>query len=222
MDENTVGKIISIAGIRRGDIVLYLASLIAAKNEPVLVVDNSTQHAVFRFASGSESGDEAYLENISFIYDAVFDEKLTEHFPYIIVYHEMNVNREWWDESDSRIMVTDFDKFNLDDIHEATKDMVLDDLILMVTNRFSGKINEKYVAATLHLPRAALEDVLEIQPEPEIESARIALQYNRMTNLTKLPKSLKMTLFNLYMRVMQPDGKVKMNSLFSSAAAMSR
>lgn len=213
--EESVAKIISMIGIEREDAAFYLGTLLSTENQPVLLVDNTMEQRLFRIAS-DEKKDVAYIRNMTFIHHAVCSDNLLKTFKYIIVLHGSAIDKLWWDNSFYHLVITDFDRFHLEDLADSVtaNEIDLSRIVLMIANRYTTKINEKMIAKALNLPKDVLEEFFEIQPEPEVEAARIALQYNGMAKMSALPKYLKQPLYRIYLAVAQPKKAPNINNLF--------
>lgn len=214
-------KIISLIGIEREDVAFYLGTLLSAENKPVLFVDNTREQRLFRIA-GNDTENVAYIRNMTFIHNAVCTDNLLNNFKYIIVLHGEEIDKLWWDNSFYHLVLTDFDRFHLEDLAASIERNEIDmsHIVLMIANRYTTKVNEKIITQTLHLPKDVLEEFFELQPEPDVESARISLQYNNMAKMSALPKYVKQPLFRIFCAVTQPPKTPNMNNLFKDVTFM--
>lgn len=208
-------SIISIAGIKRGDLVYYLARMLASFGEPVLCVDNSTQNGVFRSVSRDNASRDAYVKNITFIRNAAFNAKVVRHFRYVIVYHEMSINQKWWEESSKHYVITNFDRFDIDNVRDLLNGVELSTTGLIITNRWLNQISDRYVYEKLGFSANIVDAIFEVPNEEAVEAARISFQYNRISSMKTLPSSLKKMLFSWLKNVTDIDAKTKMNTIFS-------
>ena len=210
-------KIISFAGVKRGDVVYYIAKLLATFDEPVLVVDNSDQHDTFRSVHHKGDIDEAYVRNITFVRDIAFSERMISAFNYVVVYHGMDIEPTWWNNSDDRFIVTNYDRFDIDDIRDAMAHVAPEPIGLIFTDKVSGKITERFIVEMLNLPEEVIEHAIEIPRDDAIEAAKLSLQHDRIYKVAKLPSTMKKALTDIFDRITPEDKKRKMDKLFAKA-----
>ncbi len=215
MAENN--KIISFAGVKRGDVVYYIAKLLATFDEPVLVVDNSEQHDAFRSVHHKGDRDEAYVKNITFVHDIAFSERMTSAFNYTVVYHGMDIEPTWWHNSDDRFIVTNYDRFDINDIRDSIARLEPETVGLIFTDKVSSKITEHYIVEVLNLPEEVIENAIEIPRDDSIEAAKQSLQHDKIYKVAKLPGTMKKALTDIFERVVPEDKKRKMDKVFAKA-----
>ncbi len=210
-------KIISFAGVKREDLIYYLSKLLATCNQPILVVDNSYQNTLFRCVWVNEEDPDVYVRNIAFIRNAKYDKDLTEPFEYTIVFHGERINKEWWDASEDKFLILNFDKFDNEDMRESIRKNVEGQVNIIFTERYSDKVKDSSIVESFGI---SLEDVpyaYEIPVDEEIERMRLALQYNALVRVEKVAPPMKKVLWNLYKLISNADKKQKQQNIFKQA-----
>lgn len=191
-------RIISFAGVKREDLVYYVAKILATCDMPVLVVDNSYQNALFRSVWVGEGDPDVYVRNMTFIRNAEYNEHLVEYFEYTIVYHGDTINTEWWDASEDRYIIANFERFDMEDMAKDIKKHDMTGINVVLTERHSEKVKDRAVLTGLGIAPDTVKNAFEIPPEEEIERMRISLQYNGVVRLNKLSQSMKKVVWGIY------------------------
>lgn len=211
-------KIISFAGVKREDLIYYVAKMLATCDMPVLVVDNSYQNALFRSVWVGEGSPDAYVRNITFIKNALYDEQLIADYEWVIVYHGDMINSDWWNVSDDRYLIVNFERFDMEDMAKTIKPNTMENINVVFTARYSNKVPDKAILTGMGIAPDIVQNAFEITTEEDIERMRISLQYNGIVRLNRLPASMKKVIWGIYKLAMQERAnKQKMNDVIKQA-----
>lgn len=210
--------VISFAGVRRGDMIYYLSKLLSTCDAPVLVVDNSTIHDMFRSVQ-HENEKVAYYKNVTVIANAAYNARFKDIFRYIIVYHEFNISKAWWDNSDYCYMITDFDRYNMQRVVNLFgtihRDAVNKVMTLIITGRYNGSFSDKFLAESLMITSEFLDEAIEIPQDDDTMVKWLSFQNNGIAKPDKLSKDYQKMLWAIYQKVTPVNNKNKMSSVFN-------
>lgn len=210
-------KIISFYGVKRADLLYYLGKLLATTDRPVLLVDNSERSDLFRiFARRDE--EEAYYRNVTVIHMAAYREKTTAPFAYVLVYHGMDLDNEWWEHSELHYLLLNFDRFDTEDIGRGLAGLEsLGTVRLIFSGRLTSKIKDSYIVRELGLPDKTIEDAMELSPETTADAMYLSLERDGIGKIGKLPKDFKDVLWSVVSDVLPSDNRRNRNKFLASA-----
>ncbi len=203
-------KIISFAGVERGDIVYYVSKLLAAEGRNVLCIDNSKRNdlmtAIRNDTTDKETietrqsskfiNDIRYRGSVSYAMNATFNRAVSSRFSYTVVYHGFDVDEEIWNASDTRFVMENsnlLDRLDLEKMMDAL-DVKTSPIFALYVDILYSKVNEANLEYTL-IGDAPIEDTLldEISLSFDVDDIAIkqAFQYNGVQKLSALTPSMK-------------------------------
>lgn len=201
MQEN---RVVSIAGRRVGDLAFYLAKIMAASDEPVLIVDLSEQHEIYNTVGRGPGEETGYLRNITIIADAVYAEETFQSFSGIVVYHGVCADDGWWNASDVHFVISNYDRFDVADLARGLNGLDLSDVRMVFKQRFTKKIKDADVIEMLGMNKENLKDMLEIPFDETSEAIHLAWEYNGNQRVADIPKTDLEFLMEMYEAIV-PD-----------------
>ena len=113
-------RIISVIGIKKGDLVYCLARLFASSDEPVLCIDNSVQGDLYRALPKVPGEHNVCIRSLTFVRGVAYADVLAEKYSKIIVYHGNKADKTWWDASKHRFVLINSDRFDMKDLSKTT------------------------------------------------------------------------------------------------------
>lgn len=212
-------KTISFAGVERGDIVYYIAKLLAADGKSVLCIDNSKRNDLMTSIrndytdketketrlSSTYVNDIRYYGSITYTSNKKKSERAFKRFDYTVVYHGLDIDKDIWDTSDLRFVMENSDLFDRTDLSAAIKDLDMKayPIIALYVDVFYGKIKEQDLEYTLINKEEGEEliDSISISFDPDDITARQAFQYNGIQKVSALPAPMKEFLLAVYEKV---------------------
>lgn len=216
-EKKEIRKIVSIAGPRADELVYITAKLLGHGTLPILIVDNTPDHILFRAVGHEKEEDAVYEKNLTVVKNAAFTDRLLESFNFVVVYHGIYPDKTWWDHSDLMFIITDFERFPMEDLGQRLRGMTLNNVGLILKGRYLEKIHDTLIPEVLGLPEEALEIAEEIPADERAEAVRLMFQYDGTLKLQTLPKEIKEAAYAMYKLTAEPDKKEKMASVFSEA-----
>lgn len=220
--EQIARKVISFAGTKRGDIVYYTTKALASCNEPVLVIDNSRQHDLFGSICVPDNKiRDITVRNITYVKDADFSANVMNDFRYIVIYHGTRISQQWWNNSDIRFIMTNFDRFDVEEIGNAFRMANIDPsgAIPVFFDRRSSKIKDLTILQTIGIDKkdAKTDVFLELEPDESSAANWIAFQYNGSQKLSKLSKQMQKVIYGLYSAIVNKNERMTMAKMIKSA-----
>lgn len=158
-DENKT-KIISIMGLPICDIPYYLTRILNSTGAKVLLIDNSSEHAIFNMLRKPQGDKTAVIGNIVVIYNRRYSETFYNQFDYVVVYHGYEVNEEINQKSDLRFLETDYIQFTTNRIKQVLGNMHDLPYHIIYRDKISNKITEKIILKELGIDEPAGEYIL--------------------------------------------------------------
>lgn len=132
-------KAILFAGLERGDIVEYVASIGSMEGYKVLVIDNSYMHDIFIAKDSDENNTETDRGAITYLKDVQYSEEMKKFYDFIFVYNGFTRCDLSEIKADITVVQTDASKHHL---MKLRKDMVYfnNKYILIYRDRIGKKI----------------------------------------------------------------------------------
>lgn len=208
-------KIISIisGGYIREDFIFYISKMLNASNKQVIVIDNSVSQSVMEIARGINDATDNVVQNdtMLFLSNIAYSNTFEENANFIIVYHGDNIDKTWIGKSSYTLLFTDFDKYYLDNLKKCLKEADIDlskceGFMPVFFNKFTRKINEKYILSSLNINLKDLESIEEYELNEKTEGLRICLQYDKKIKYNKIPQDTKGVLYGIYSFIMKGYG----------------
>lgn len=198
-------KLISFAGVERGDVVYYAAKLLAASEKSVLCIDNAKRHDLFNTVKEDMTGNNAkeerkerryindfrYRGSIVYTKNAAYSAEAFNKFDYVIVYHGMNIDDEIWRNSNIRFVMTNTDRFDREDLSNALGKVEELPLHALIVDAFYGKIREKDFVESIVENEENIIGSATLSFDPTDLEAKQAWQYNGVQKLKVLSSSMK-------------------------------
>ena len=197
-------RIVSIAGTHVGDFAFYLAKLMAASDEPVLIADLSEQHEIYNTVGRGPEQKTGYLRNITIVADVVYDKEVFDRFSGIVVYHGSAADKAWWDASDVQFVISNYDRYDVADLARGLNGLDLSKVRMVFKQRFTKKIKDIDVIDMLGIDPKNTKDMLEIPFDELSEAIHLAWEYNGNQRVADLPKSDLEFLMEMY-EAIEPD-----------------
>lgn len=201
MQENSV---VSIVGHHVGDLAFYFAKLMAASDEPVLIVDLSEQHEIYDTVGREPGQTTGYLRNLTVIADAVYCKETFEGFSGIMIYHGIRADAGWWEASNVQFVISNYDKFDVIDLSHGLRGLDLSRVHMVFKQRFTKKIKDSDVMEMLGMDPSKMKDLLEIPFDETSEAIRLAWEYNGNQRVADIPKTDLEFLMEMY-ETIDPD-----------------
>lgn len=157
--------LVSFCGLEHCDILYFLArglELYAINKEyrNVLIIDNSNTKDLYNGLYKDEI-DVIQRNRITVLKDVNYSEDFFKAFHYILVYQGMDIDNEYLNKSDKIVLMTDYNKLNIDDL---AKSFNTDKNIFMIfRDKAIYSLPEKKILKMLNIKEAQL-DAMAILP----------------------------------------------------------
>ncbi len=152
-EKEHISYLTSLAGVSNFSYAYYIAKLHAAMGKQVMLIDNSTGHELFRTVTRDEDVEIGESKNLICVTDIAFSPEPFSRVDEVIVWHGMDINKKLWQYSDLRIVLTDYNKFNIEKLCEAIEGL-RNDVHLVFINRAIGITPEVKIADILKIGKA--------------------------------------------------------------------
>lgn len=219
MEAKDTNKIISITGNECGIDAYFLGRMLATKDEAVLIIDNSEYHDLYDSIWKAEVRDIAY-RNIVIAKNTAYTADTFDAFAYVIIYHGMVTDANWWYASTDRIVITDFSKPHIRMLHQYVGSFDPMDVTVIFRNRISGKIKDVDVVRTVGIDRTHIMYSFEIPFSEEDEARILEFQYNGTQKLGAMSKGYASTLGDLYFSIVGKDAGSKLSKVISASDSL--
>lgn len=219
IEENHEPRIISFAGAERGDIVYYIAKLLAADGKSVLCIDNAKRNDLMTAIrndytdketkdtrqSANYVNDIRYRGSITYTSNKEMNIEVFNNFDYTIVYHGLTVDENIWKESASRFVMENSDPLDRADLAAAIADLdkKADPIYALYVDVFYEKLQDEDLEHTLINAKEGEEllDAITLSYDPDNIAARQAFQYNGVQKISALPGSMKEFLLAVFEKI---------------------
>ncbi len=114
--------IISFIGMERCDILHYIADAGIKQNKKVLVIDNSYSNDYYSSFATMEDGIFVEIGDLMVVKNIRFSENLYAKFDYVFVYHGRNLEKESYQCSDLRYVMTNYQPTQIQELHKIEFD----------------------------------------------------------------------------------------------------
>ena len=216
-EKKEVRKIVSVVGEDAEDIVYITGRLLGHGTLPVLIVDNTPDHILFRSVGHDTDRETVYEKNLTIVKDVMYTDGLLSDFNFVIVYHGMYPDKTWWEQSDIMFAVSDFERFAMKDLGSRLYGLKKDNVGLIIKKRYLDKVHDTLIPKMLGLPKDSLEIAQEIPADERAEAVRLMFEYDGTLKVGSIPNEMKKAVYSMYTLIAEPDKKEKMASVFSEA-----
>lgn len=213
-----VRKTLSIAfvGTERGDFVYYIATLLNANRNTVLVIDNSFANDIYTAVGGLSDSDKCILkQNITYMANRQYIRGMANNYDFVLIYMGTATNNSTLNNADAIIMLPDYTPQTIEAcklVSEANKSRVMVSYIRDDVPH--SKLNEKTVAKKIGIPREKILTALDLSIKDY--EGYLAFLYNGRNPMYSLTADYKQALKETT-RLILGYNKKQINALFRKA-----
>ena len=149
-NKEKVSYLTSLVGTANFSYAYYIGKLHAALGKQVMLIDNSDGHELFRTVTRDEEVEVGESKNLICVTDIALSPEPFARVDEVVIWHGINVDNKLWQYSDLRILLTDYNRFNIEKLSDVIEGL-RNDVHLVFVDRATGITPESKIADAFNI-----------------------------------------------------------------------